>query len=112
MAQATYPEYETVLDELAKTIRTYRSICLPRETARRLLEYDSPGNTALVGINYDATHAVLHHERDRYVIAVEFGPDGPESGGPKLAQFDFGTNVYAWTRRMDAYWSWLHLRFR
>lgn len=83
-----------------------------RETARRLLEYETPGNTGLVGINYDATRAVFYHEGDRYVIAVSFGPDGLEDGGPVLADFDtFGSSVWNWTRKMRAYWGWVNPRF-
>lgn len=113
MASATtIPEYREVLDGLARAIRKRRAECPPHETARRLLEYDNPGHTALVGIGYDAERAVLFHERDDYVIAVPFDADGLADGGPMLAEFGFGTNVYGWVRRMDAYWCWLNPRFR
>lgn len=107
------PDYEQHRDELARTIRRQRDDCDPYETARQLLEYESPGNTALVGINDDATRAVLYHDRDEYVVSVGFGPDGLADGGPRLAEFEpFGTNVYGWVRRMAAYWGWLNPRFR
>ena len=109
---AVVADYQRTLDELARVIRKRRPACPPRETARRLLEYDLPGHTALVGVDHDATRAVLHHERDRYVIAVELDADGLGDGGPVLAEFDFGTNAYGWVRRMDGYWGWLHPRFR
>lgn len=113
MASVTsLPDYEAQLDGLARAIRKHRKDCPPHETARQLLEYDRPGHMALVGVRYDATRAVLYHERDRYVIGVDFGTDGLAVGGPKLATFDFGSNVFEWTRRMEAYWGWLHPRFR
>lgn len=78
-----------------------------------VLEYDTPGNTALVGINDEATRAVFYHERDRYVIGVDFGMEGLADGGPVLAEFGekFGTNVYGWVRRMEYYWSWVNPRY-
>lgn len=86
----------------------------PREVARQLLEYESPGHTALVGIDYDATCAFLYHERDQHAIAVAFGADGLADGGPIVAEFgrEFGWNVYEWVRRTGTYWSWVNPRFR
>lgn len=115
MASAdTLPEFEQSRDDLARVIRKHRPHCPPVETARQLLEYDNPGQTALVGINDDATRAVLYHEPAEYVIGVDFDADGLADGGPKLAEFgdEFGTNVYGWVRRADAYWGWLAPRFR
>lgn len=109
---SSIPDYEAALDDLSRTIRTHRPACPPRETARLLLEYDAPGHTALVGVSHDVTRAVLYHERDRYVVGVDFGPDGLDGGGPTLADFEFGSSVYSWVRRMRAYWGWLNPRFR
>ena len=113
MASVTsIPDYEAALDGLARTIRTHRTDCPPHETARQLLEYDRPGHAALVGVRYDAGRAVLYHEGDEYVVGVEFGPGGLGEGGPVLAEFDFGANVYSWVRQMRAYWGWVHPRYR
>lgn len=116
MATTAIPtaDYEQAIEEVARTVKKHRSDCPPRETARKLLEYETPGNTALVGINSEATRAVLYHERDEYAIGVDFGPEGLADGGPMLAEFgeEFGSNVYGWVRRMDAYWGWLNPRFR
>ena len=71
------------------------------------------GHAALVGIDDHATWAVRYHERDRYVIGVAFHADGLTDGGPILAEFGpFGTNVYGWVSRKDAYWGWVNPRFR
>ena len=105
-------DYEQARDELARAIRTRRSDCSPHELARRLLEYDQPGHTALVGIDADATRAVLYHERNRYVVAVSIGPDGLVDGGPKIAGSDYWPGIDAWIELMGAYWGWVHPRFR
>ena len=109
---AVVADYETTLAALARVIRKHRPTCPPRETARQLLEYDCPGHTALVGVDADASRAVLHHERDGYVIAVTLDADGLGDGGPVLAEFGFGANVYGWVRRMAGYWGWVHPRYR
>lgn len=111
MAKAAHPPIEEIRNDLARAIRSKRSDCVPHETARQLLEYHRPGNTGLVGIDTEATTAVLYHERDRYTSGVSFGPDGLEEGGAKLADFEFGTNIYSWVRQMDAYWGWLPPRY-
>ena len=113
MASVTsIPDYEAMRDGLARTIRKHRTDCPPHETARQLLEYDRAGHLALVGVRYDADRAVLYHEIDRYVIAIEFGPNGIAEGGPVMAEFDFGSNVYSWVHRMRYYWGWINPRYR
>lgn len=109
---STVPDHEEALDGLARTIRKHRLECPPHETARRVLAYETPGNTAVVGVNDNATRAILYHEREEYVIAVPFGPDGLEAGGPIIADFDFGSNVYSWVRKTRYYWGWLNPRFQ
>lgn len=106
------PDDEAALAGLARTIRTRRSDCPPHETARQLLEYDRPGHVGLVGVRYDARRAVLHHEGEGYAVGIEFGPDGLGDGGPVVAEFDGGTTVHAWVRRMRCYWGWVHPRYR
>lgn len=104
--------YEQARDELARAIRTRRSDCPPHELARRLLEYDQPGHTALVGIDAEANRVVLYHERDRYVIAVAIESDGLADGGPMIAGSDYWPGIDAWKELMDTYWGWVHPRFR
>ena len=104
--------YEQARDELARAVRTCRSDCSPHDLARELLEYDQPGHTALVGIDVDATKAVLYHERDRYVVAVRIGPDGLADGGPKIAGSDSWPGIDDWVENVAAYWGWLHPQFR
>ena len=103
---------EQARDELARAIRTRRSDCSPHELARKLLEYDQPGHAALVGIDADATKAVLYHERDRYMVAVSIGPDGLADGGPRIAGSDYWPGIETWVESMAADWGWVHPRFR
>lgn len=86
-------EYERTRGGLARTIRNRRSDCPPYELARQFLGYDHPEHTALVGIDVDGTRAVLFHERDRYGIAVSFGPNGLPHGGAKIAGFEDGPGI-------------------
>lgn len=105
-------DYAQAHDELAREIRKRRQDCPPDETARQLLAYDQAGHTALVGIGTDARRAVLYHEHDRYVITVSFGPDGLTNGGPRIAGSNYWPGIDTWVELMDAYWGWLHPRFR
>lgn len=107
---ATY-DYEQTRDELARAIRIRRSDCSPHELARLLLKYDRPGNTILVGINDDATRAVLYHERDRYALGVQIEARGLADGGHRIHEFGPGFDEWV-SKTMSAYWGWLHPRFR
>ena len=112
MARAAYQPVERVRNDLARAIRQLRPECVPHETARRLLEYDQPGHTALVGIDEDGEHAVLYHEGDRYAIAVGFDGDGLDAGGPEIASLRDGPGLEAWVEKRRPYWGWIHPRYR
>lgn len=112
MVQAARESIDGVRNDLARTLRSIRSDCIPHETARRLLEYDRPGHTALVGLDARGEKAVLYHETGRYAIAVPFGADGLADGGTEIADFRRGPGVAVWFRKMRHYWGWVHPRYR
>lgn len=104
MVSALAGDYEQTRWEAVRTIRNRRSDCPSYEFARQLLEYDHPEHTALVGIDIDATRAVIYHEFDRYAISVSFGPDGLADDGAKISGFGDGPGVDTLVRTMDPYW--------
>ena len=103
--------YREALDSLAWTIAKDHLTGDPHETARELLEIDNPGHAHLVGINYDASKAVYYHCKDRYTIAVRFDSDGLADGGPRIGTFQ-NQSLREWIERWEAYWGWLHPRYR
>lgn len=113
MATAAEHPYEDTLDGLAIAIRRLRSDCPPRETARRILTYDCPGHTHLVGIDDAGQRVVFYHCEDRYAIAVAIDVGGLSDGGPCVARFerrDMG--VKRWVGKLRSYWGWVHPRYR
>lgn len=112
MAVAVNEPYEKAKHELTITIRKLRSGCIPGETAREILTYDTPGQTHLVGIDYEGSKAVFYSCRGNEVIFVRFGPQGLADGGPCTGSFDRGPGFEAWIEKMAAYWGWLHHRYR
>jgi hypothetical protein len=112
MAQAASQPIEQVRSDLARALRSLRSDCAPHETARQLLEYDHPGHTVLIGLDFEGSKAVLYHEVDRYAISIRFGPDGLAEGGTEIASFRDGTGLRTWIKKMRLYWGWLHPRYR
>lgn len=112
MATAADEPYERVKDDLARALRTLRSDDAPGELARRLLEYDCPDHTHLVGVDRRGEKAVLYHRRDDYVVFIRFEADGLADGGARLGSFDRGPGLAAWVRKMAAYWGWVHPRYR
>ena len=112
MATVADRPYEATLDDLAGAIRSLRPACPPRETARRLLAYDVPGHTHLVGLDQPGRRAVLVHRAGGYAVAVAFDDRGLADGGPRIATFDGAAAVDRWVRSFDGYWGWLHPRYR
>lgn len=112
MATVADHPYGSTLDDLAGAIRSLRPDCPPRETARRLLAYDVPGHTHLVGLDQPGRRAVLVHCGGGYCVAVRFGDHGLDDGGPRIADVDAAAAVDRWVRSFDGYWGWLHPRYR
>jgi hypothetical protein len=112
MASAADTAYETVKDDLARSIRILRDDVPPGELARELLVYDVPDHTRLVGIDRTAEKAVLYHCIDRYVVFVRIEPGGLADGGARLASFDRGVGLEGWIEKMAAYLGWRHPRYR
>lgn len=112
MATAADEPYERVKDDLARALRRLRNDGGPAELARRLLAYDVPDHSHLVGVDRRGEKAVLYHCRDRYVVFVRFDADGLADGGARLGSFDRGPGLAAWIEKMGAYWGWVHPRYR
>lgn len=112
MATAADPPYLAVKATLARAVRTLRSDCLPAETARQLLAYDAAGEVYLVGIDHAGTKAVYHARRQNEVIFVRFDSSGLADGGAVMGPFEGRSGFEAWIEKMDAYWGWLHPRYR
>lgn len=112
MPQVAHEPIGRVRDDLARAIRSLRSDCVPHETARRLLEYDRPRHTTLVGIDHEGEKAVLYHEANRCAVAVPFGPCGLADGGAEIADFRSRPGIETWVRKMHHYWGWVRPRYR
>lgn len=112
MATAADEPYEAVKDDLARAIRKRRSDCLPGETAREILSYESPDHVHLVGIDTEAERVVFYSCRKNEVIFVPIEADGVADGGPVMGSFEEVVGFEGWIRKMRAYWGWLHPRFR
>lgn len=56
--------------------------------------------------------ALLHHERDRYAIAVEVGPDGLDDYGMEVADFTTDLGFDRWLAVKRHRLEWLHPRYR
>lgn len=112
MATAAEPPYAAVKAALARAIRTRRSDCIPAETARQLLAYDASGPVYLVGIDHAGTKAVYYSGRRHEVVFVRFDSSGLADGGAVLGSFEGESGFEAWIQKMDAYWGWLHPRYR
>lgn len=108
----TVPDYQDVLDDLARAIRRHRQDCPPREAARLLLSYHDPGHASLVGIERSARRAVLYHERDRYAISVGIRAEGLEKTGRVLEDFTEGRGFDQWLRDRESFFDWIHPQFR
>lgn len=111
MATAADEPYEAVKDDLARAIQKRRSECVPGESARELLSYESPNQTHLVGIDYTGQKAVYYSCLNNEVIFVSFGTDGLADGGPVMGSFEEGPGFEAWIAKMSSYWGWLHPRY-
>lgn len=112
MATAAEKGYEAVKVDLARAIRKRRSDCIPGETARQILAYDSPDHAHLVGIDHLGEKAIFYSCGADEVIFVRFGPNGLADGGPCMGSFRRGAGLEAWIEKMAAYWGWLHPRYR
>ncbi len=110
MATAADAPYEDVKADLARALRRRRDAGAPGELARELLRYDVPDHTHLVGIDRDASKAVLYHCADRYVVFVRLEPEGLADGGARQGRL--GAGIDAWVEQMAAYWGWRHPRYR
>lgn len=93
MSKAANESVSRVRNDLARAVRSLRSDCVPHETARRLLQYDRPGHTTIVGLDHEGGKAVLFHAADRYVVAVPFGQDGLADGGAEIADLRSGPGI-------------------
>lgn len=112
MAAVTDQSYTEVKDELARTIRKLRSDCVPGETARQLLTYETPNHTHLVGIDHKGRKAVYYSCLRNEVIFVRFDNEGLADGGPMMGSFEKGPGFAAWIDKMGSYWGWVHPRYR
>lgn len=112
MAQAALPEYETILNELARTIRKHRHDCPPHETARILLEYDQPGSTTLVGVMHRGQSAALRHEGKRYTVRFDIHPDGLADTGHVVQDDGWSHSIFEHIESNPPVWTWVHPRYR
>lgn len=112
MAAATDVSYADIKDDLARSVRKLRGNCIPGETARQLLTYDSPNHMHLVGIDNAGEKAVYYSCKGNEVIFVGFDNEGLADGGPVMGSFEKGPGFAAWIEKMDAYWGWLHPQYR
>lgn len=109
MAVTVNEPYKQIKDGLAIAIRKSRSDCIPGETARQLLSYDSPNHTHLVGIDWECRKAVYCQCSKNEVIFIGFDSDGLANGGPTM---NLENGLRTWIETMSAYWGWLHPRYR
>lgn len=112
MATAADDPYEAVKDDLARAIRKRRRDCLPGETAREILSYDTPDQVHLVGIDSLAERIVFYSCCNNEVIFIPIESDGVGDGGPVMGSFEEVVSFDGWIRKMSAYWGWLHPRYR
>lgn len=108
---ATYP-YEAAFDDLTRCIRKHRDDCIPDEIARKLLSYDNPDHSHLVGVTDKAKSVYLYHCSNQYNVASPLRSDGLSDVGPKLADFRYGSNLDSWLEIIGDYLVWKHPRYR